>query len=221
MAVDNSNLTDVRDMYSVHEGFRRALGDAPGQLGSVHEGDTERARRLADYLDELLWLLHVHHGSEDELLYPLLVARVPEQRELFARMDAQHVAVTSGLEKAQQAAKRFGESGSAADARALAEACTSLLETLDEHLTEEEDEILPLAARYLSPAEWGALPAHALSQYSGTRVWLPFGLAIEAMPADLLDKLTAQLPPPVAEMWFGGGSDAFAAEMAAIRGATA
>jgi len=129
--------------------------------------------------------------------------------------------VTLDLEKAQQAARRFGESGSAADARALAEACTSLLETLDEHLTEEEDEILPLAARYISPAEWGALPAHALSQYSGTRVWLPFGLAIEAMPADLLDKLTAQLPPPVAEMWFGGGSDAFAAEMAAIRGATA
>ena len=42
-------------------------------------------------------------------------------------------------------------------------------------------------------------------------MWLPFGLAIEAMPADLLDKLTAQLPPPVAEMWFGGCSDAFAA----------
>jgi hemerythrin-like domain-containing protein len=220
MTTENANLTDVRDMYSVHEGFRRGLRDAPGQLASVRAGDTERALRLADYLGELLWLLHAHHSSEDELLYPLLCERAPEHQELFSRMDAQHVAVTSSLEAAQHAAKRFGESGSVADGRALAEACASLLETLDVHLHEEEDEVLPIAARFVSPAEWGALPAHALSQYPGTRVWLPFGLAIEAMPADLLAAMSAELPPPVSEMWFGAGSDAFVAEMAAIRGTT-
>ena len=80
-------------------------------------------------------------------------------RQLFSRMDAQHVAVTSSLEAAQHAAKRFGETGSAADGRALAEACESLLETLDVHLSQEEDEVLPIAARVVSPAEWGALPA--------------------------------------------------------------
>jgi hypothetical protein len=217
MAVDNSNLTDVRDMYSVHEGFRRGLGDAPSQLASVRDGETARARRLADYLGELLWLLHVHHGSEDELLYPLLRARVPEQRELFALMDAQHTALAPDLERAEHAARRFGETGSVADGQALAAACTSLLETLDVHLSQEEEEILPIVARHISTAEWGALPAHALSLYSGTRLWLPFGLAIEAMPADLLEEMSTQLPTPVAEMWFGGGSDAFAAEMAAIR----
>ena len=67
MTTENANLTDVRDMYSVHEAFRRGLRDAPGQLAAAHDGDTERASRLADYLGELLWLLHVHHGSEDEL----------------------------------------------------------------------------------------------------------------------------------------------------------
>ena len=221
MTTENTNLTDVRDMYSVHEAFRRGLHDAPGQLAAAHDGDTERASRLADYLGELLWLLHVHHGSEDELLYPLLCERAAEHQELFSRMDAQHVAVTSSLEAAQHAAKRFGETGSAADGRALAEACESLLETLDVHLSQEEDEVLPIAARVVSPAEWGALPAHALSQYPGKRVWLPFGLAIEAMPADLLAAMSAELPPPVSEMWFGGGSDAFRAEMAVIRGTTA
>lgn len=218
MSADNPVLTDTRDMYSVHTAFRRGLGDARSQLVSVGDGDTERARRLADYFGELLWFLHAHHAGEDELLYPLLEERVPEQQELFSRMEAQHLAVTSGLEAAQGAAKRFGESGSVADGQALANACESLLGTLSPHLSEEEVEVLPLAARFISPPEWGALPMHAFSHYSGTRVWLVFGLAIEAMPDDLLERLLAHLPPPVSEMWNGGGSDAFAAEMAAIRG---
>jgi hemerythrin-like domain-containing protein len=217
MTADNPNLTDVRDMYSVHEAFRRGLGDARSQVTAVGEGDTERARYLADYLSELLWLLHVHHESEDELLYPLLSARAPEHQELFSRMDAQHRAVTSSLETAQRAAERFGTTGSVSDGKALVAACESLLETLAPHLGEEEDEVLPIAARVISPEEWGALPGHALSQYTGTRVWLPFGLAIEAMPEDLLEGMREHLPPPVAAMWFGGGSDAFAQEMAVIR----
>lgn len=221
MTVDNPNPTDTRDMYSVHEAFRRGLGDARGQLAAVSEGDTERARRLASYLGELLWLLHVHHEGEDELLYPLLAERAPEHEELFARMDAQHREVVPQIEAAQRAAERFGESGSAADGRALADACESLLEVLERHLSEEEDEILPIAAQTISPAEWGALPAHALSQYTGTRIWLPFGLATEAMPEDLMAGMREHLPPPVAAMWFGGGSDAFAEEMAAIRKSSA
>ena len=60
-------------------------------------------------------------------------------------------------------------------------------------------------------------PQHAFSVYAGTRIWLPFGLAVEAMPDDLMQGLLTHAPP-IAGMWMGGGSDAFAAEMAAIRG---
>ena len=217
MTADIPNLTDTRDMYSVHEAFRRGLGDARGQIAVVSEGDIERARRLASYLSDLLWLLHVHHEGEDELLYPLLSVRAPECQELFARMDNQHREVLPSLESARRAAERFGESGSIADGQALADACESLLELLAPHLSEEEIEVLPVVARVISPAEWGALPEHAFAQYSGTRIWLPFGLAIEAMPEDLLEGMREHLPPPVAAMWFGGGSDAFANEMAVIR----
>ncbi len=56
-----------------------------------------------------------------------------------------------------------------------------------------------------------------MMSYHGTRLWMPFGLAIEAMPADLIANMSEHLPPPVAGMWFGGGADAFAAEMGSIR----
>jgi hypothetical protein len=218
MSVDDQMLTDTRDMLAVHDAFKRAFGDAPGQLASVRDGDAQRARYLADYLGEVLWLLHAHHAGEDELLFPLLFERAPDERELFSLMEAQHTAPVSSLQAAESAAERFGRSGSTVDGQVLASACAALREVLVEHLDQEEKDVLPIAARCVSPPEWGALPAHALSHYEGTRVWLPFGLVLEAMPDAMREDLLGHVPPAVSQMWFGGGSDAFAKEMAAIRG---
>jgi steroid delta-isomerase-like uncharacterized protein len=217
MSGDTMPLTDTRDMMCVHNVFRRALTDAPGQLACVTDGDAQRAEKLATYLGEVLWLLHAHHSAEDELLYPLLVARAPESQELFTRMDAQHVAVAASIERAQRAAEAFAKSGSTHDGEALAGACRSLLDEAAGHLTEEEVEVVPIASRTITPAEWGALPGHALSRYPGTRLWLLLGLIFEAMPDDLRDHVLAHVPPPVSEMWFAFGSDAFRDEMATIR----
>lgn len=213
-----TSLTDTRDMICVHDVFRRALADAPGQIASVKDGDAERAHSVASYLGEVLWLLHAHHSGEDELLYPLLVERAPESRELFSRMDAQHTAIAARTESAERAAGRFEKSGSAGDGAALAAACRSLLGEAAGHLTDEEVEVLPVAARTVTPEEWGALPGHVLSSYTGTRPWLLLGLVFEAMPTDLRDHVLANVPPPVSEMWLGAGADAFRKEMGAVRG---
>jgi hemerythrin-like domain-containing protein len=215
---NEAELTDTSDMYRVHNALRRALGDAPAQIKASSEGDKERAKRLASYLGEVLWLLHAHHAGEDELLYPLLVQRAPEHKELFARMESQHAAVSATAESASNAVEEYGLSGSLVAAQEAAGAITALLVTADEHLIEEEEQVLPIAARSVTPAEWAVLPGHAMSHYKGQRIWLPFGLVLEAMPDDVQRKLLGQLPPPVLGMWTGGGSDAFEKEMAYIRG---
>jgi hemerythrin-like domain-containing protein len=208
---------DTRDMVGIHEAFRRALSDAPRQLAGVTNTDRATAARLGSYLDEVLWLLHAHHGGEDELLYPLLEARVPAQASLFATMTAQHDDVTAALALARETTARFGSSASAEDAATAAAALGALQAMLEPHLDEEERAVLPIAAQVITHPEWGALPAHALGGYGGTRIWLPFGLALENMPGDLAQRIVANLPPPVAAMWEGGGSAAFIEEMAAIR----
>jgi len=217
MSADGQVLIDTRDMVAVHDAFKRALGDAPSQLALVDDGDTLRAGRVVDYLAELLWLLHAHHDAEDELLYPILSERVPEERELFSRMDAQHASLSTSIRAVESAADRFKTSGSIVDGRDCADACDLLRGALGEHLDEEENEVLPIAAQCVTPVEWGALPAHAISHYHGTRIWLPFGLVLEAMPDDVREDLLAHVPPPVSQMWFGGGSTAFANEMAFVR----
>jgi hemerythrin-like domain-containing protein len=211
--------TDTRDMIWVHNLFRRALSDAGSQIASVDNGDIERANVVAGYLAEVLWLLHAHHDAEDQLLYPLLVNRAPECAELYSRMESQHSAVASCIDRAQAAAGLFGGSGSAADGDTLAAACQSLLEELDSHLTQEEVEILPIASRTVTAAEWGAMPEHAFSEYTGTRPWLLIGLVLEVMPESALDDILAHFPPAISEMWSGFGAETFRKEMASIRGA--
>ena len=216
---DNPMSTDTSDMVAIHDTFRRAFGDAPGQIQSVSDGDKARARLIADYLGEVCWLLHAHHEGEDQLLYPLLRERAPEHTDLFEHMESQHAAVANSLERATGAIETFGASGAAADGREAADACESVLAVTADHLSEEEESVLPIAALVISPPEWGALPAHAMSHYQGDRIWLPFGLALEPMSSEMKQSALAHLPPPVLAMWTDGGADAFAAEMAAVRGA--
>ena len=83
---DEPVLIDTSDMVAIHDTFRRAFGDAPAQVAAVKDGDQERARQVADYLEEVCWLLHVHHEGEDELLYPLLKERAPEYTDLFTHV---------------------------------------------------------------------------------------------------------------------------------------
>lgn len=220
MSVNDGPLADTSDMPLVHEAFRRGLGEAREQLSFIDDGDRERAAHYADYMRDLLWLLHAHHEGEDELLYPKLVERVPEARDLFERMDEQHSAVESSLEAAVAAAVTYGNSASVADATALADACEALLTLLETHLTEEEVEVLPIAARNVTPEEWGELPGHAMMNYSGDRIWLPFGLATEAFPPEVMTVILSG-PTPIGPMWNGGGGDAFAGEMRLIRDASA
>jgi hemerythrin-like domain-containing protein len=216
-----SSAMDTRDMIWVHNAFRRAFTEAPGQIASVDDGDVERAQYLTGYLAEVLWFLHAHHDGEDQLLYPLLVERAPETGALFSRMETQHQAVAASIGGAEEAAERFGRSASTDDGDALAAACSSLIDQASDHLVEEETEVLPVVSRTITPEEWGALPGHVLSQYRGTRVWLLLGLVIEAVPDDLRATMIGRLPPPVVEMWTGFGSDAFNNEMRSIRTVTA
>ena len=220
MGNESSAAMDTRDMIWVHNAFRRAFRDAPGQVASVHDGDVERARYVAGYLAEVLWFLHAHHDAEDQLLYPLLVERAPETGALFWRMETQHQVVAASIRSAEEAAERFGRSASTPDGEALAAACSSLIDQASDHLSEEEVEVLPVVSRTVTPEEWAALPAHTISGYSGTRVWLLLGLVIEAVPDDLRADMIGRLPPPVSEMWIGLGSDAFNSEMRSIRSAT-
>jgi hypothetical protein len=217
MSTADAPLLDTRDMVGLHLALSNGLTTAIDAIPTIPDGDVIRARRLADFIVEVLWLIHAHHDGEDALLYPLLSERVPDSEALFSRMEGQHEAVAEGVATATRANGAFAMSASTSDGLALTEALCALRDATDEHVTDEEVSVLPVAAQWISPEEWGALPGHALATYRGDRMWLPLGLVFEAMPDDLRSMVLEHMPPPVIGMWTGGGSEAFAAEMQAIR----
>lgn len=201
---------DTSDMYAVHQVFRKSLGAAPDLLGQGVEGRPERVELLGSYYGNVLSFLEAHHGTEDALVFPLLLERVPEvQRPLVSTIAGQHEPLHDALGAATEALRSF-ESNPTEATRAAATAALSTLDTeLCAHLDQEEAEILPIANAHMSMEEWGALPGHGMATFGGDKVWLILGLIRENMTDDQRAAMLEHMPPPARAMWVNMGNDAF------------
>src|SRR5690348_12627284 len=88
---------DTRDMIGVHRVFRESLSIAPQLVGSVDETDRARVEAVGSYYANVLAFLHAHHEGEDELIWPKLLERAPEQADLVRHVAGQHEDVLGAL----------------------------------------------------------------------------------------------------------------------------
>jgi iron-sulfur cluster repair protein YtfE (RIC family) len=195
-------------MYAVHGVFRDTLGSAPILVGGVAPGDAERAALIANYYENILSFLHSHHDGEEHLVFPLLRERCEGAGALLDEMAEQHHEALELLGQAQAALAAW-PGGDAAAQKATQERLDELCSHLNEHLAEEEQKVLPLAAEHLSLQEWGALPGHGMANFHGDKIWLILGLIRERMTDGQRAAMMANMPPPALEMWTGFGQQAF------------
>ncbi len=206
---------DVTEMFAVHQALRDSLGSAPQLVDGVSASDTERVELITNLYDNVLDFLHVHHDGEEQLIFPRLRERCPEQLELLDLMAAQHADVVALVQRSAGSLSAWagGESAAQADA---ASALGELAGRLEEHLGEEERRVLPLCAEHLSIEEWAALPGHAMGSFSGDKIWLVLGLIRERMTQTQRDEMLATMPPPAVEMWSTMGEQAYKNLIAAV-----
>ena len=209
---------NTNDMIAVHQVFRDALGCAPQLVGSVCGDRTDRVEAVATFYANVLAFLHSHHEGEDELLWPKLIERAPQEAELVRRVAGQHVTVTAALTEAEAKLADWTSQPDIDRGSSLAAALAVLGSELGEHLDEEERRILPLAADYLTVEEWGELPAHGMRSFTGDKLWLILGLIQEQMPAPAIAAMEAHMSPPVREFWIGVGRGQFEEFVARLRG---
>lgn len=208
--------TDTSDMIAVHDALRRVLRTAPDVIARVPAGDDDRVAVVASYFANALAFLHVHHEGEDELLWPKLMERV-DDRELVARIAAQHGDVTGALAEAEATLATWAGSPTVANGEALSASLAELDAVLSPHLADEEAMILPLAAVHISPPEWGGLAAHGMANFSGDKMWLILGLIREAMTDEQRASMLEHMPPPAVEFWTGVGEPQFTSFIATVR----
>jgi hypothetical protein len=214
---------DTTDMLAVHAVFRDTLAAAPGLIDGGSHGDAARAAVVANYYDNILRFLEVHHESEEQLVFPLLRQRCPADVEVVDQMAADHAEMLALLEQAQSAVAAW-ESGDADGAASARDALEVLRTQLIAHLDREESSLLPLCGPNLTAEEWGALPGHAMASYRGDKVWLILGLIRERMTDEQRAAMLEHMPPPARDMWTGFGEQAFnelSAEVVVTRGGSA
>jgi iron-sulfur cluster repair protein YtfE (RIC family) len=174
---------DTREMVIIHDVFRRLFGDLPGLIREATAGDTVRAGVLADMYTELAGGLHHHHSGEDEMLWPLLLERVGAEDAAVVNAEEQHQRLHDLLERAKPPVEAYRSTGSAAARDALATTVEELDAVLREHMSDEEQSVLPLVERHLSAAEWEALGERQRAGIPKDRLLIQLGWILDGLPA--------------------------------------
>ena len=135
-------------MAMVHDGLRFSLASAPALIQSAI-GDDIRRGLVADYFANVLVGLDVHHDGEEELLFPLLIERFPEERAKVELGIKQHHEVVSFSADAKEAVTKWGSKGDIESRNALS-ALEALDANLSVHLEYEETIVVPLEGHLTS-----------------------------------------------------------------------
>jgi hemerythrin-like domain-containing protein len=188
---------DVREMAIVHRTFRRAYDEAARLVRAAPAPSSERVTFLADHIDFGLALLHVHHEGEDELLYPKLIARVPDQAPMTEKVEHEHELIKTALDAASAATAAWRARPSAETGEALAASLDDLNLVTQPHLDDEEQKVVPLAAVTLTQQEWDAMGKHAVAQMPKNKRIIAFGMLLEPLDDSDRVRMMKALPTPV------------------------
>jgi len=218
MATDTApNRPLIQQMVVIHRVFRREFGLLPVLIRDVAPDDVERASFVADHATGLLRFVHIHHSGEDEFLWPVLLERVEVEADLIRRMEDQHLHVAALIPRAQELLPGWAAQPSAQRGEDLATTFEQIAAVLDEHLGEEEKQILPLVEEYLTLEEWARLGQHATASLSPPDLMASLAAILEEADDDERAMFTVVLPPPVLSMFVEQAEPAYRDRMQQLR----
>lgn len=195
--MSTSQPIDVRDMAIVHRTFRNAYEESARLVRAASAPSPARVTFLADHIDFAIAALHIHHEGEDELLYPKLIERVPEQAPMTEEVEHEHQLIKTALDAASAACASWRQRPSAETGEALAAALDHLNAVAQRHLDDEEQKIVPLAAVTLTQQEWDALGKHGVAQIPRNKRGIAFGMILDPLGEADRAYMMHTLPAPV------------------------
>lgn len=208
---------DTHEMVIVHRAFRRETRLLAELIAVVEPGDTARARVLAAHFADVRLGLHNHRLGEDELLWPPLLARAGQEADVVLRMEAEHERVAATLAAVDTAMGAWAVSAGEAERDALVAALADHRAVLLEHLDDEEAALLPLAARYLTAAQWQALGDHFVRSTPKPKLLVFLGMVLEDADEGERARMLSSLPAPARIVWALLGRPLYARAVRRVR----
>jgi hemerythrin-like domain-containing protein len=138
---------DLTSLVVTHRAIRQDLRRLADGLAAAGELEPGRARAVCGYTAALLAATRTHHQNENDIIWPLIAATAREAVDLVPLADDRLV-VEQALNQAELALSSFAaDPGTAA---ALQASVSELRGLADEHIADEEAQLLPAMRRYVS-----------------------------------------------------------------------
>jgi hemerythrin-like domain-containing protein len=206
------------EMPIIHRIFRRQFAEVRAMVPEVPAVDVARVRAVADHLEFLLDGLHMHHSTEDDLVWPKLLDRVGLDAPLVQRMEEQHRQIDASVAEVRAALSPWRGQPTSTTSSALAERIGEFLVVLEGHLDEEERVVVPLIDRHLTEAEWEAVGKHGFAKFTPAQRWIATGQMVEVATPEETAMMFGKLPPPVKVLWQLIGKRKYRRYIRSVRG---
>jgi hemerythrin-like domain-containing protein len=144
---------------------------------------------MVHYIDA--FLERFHHPKEDAYLFALLGSRYPGAAPLLDRLKREHEWGAIKLRELKEALTRY-QHGSSAEFSEFAARVADFAAFHWEHMRLEENNLLPMAERHLTDADWNAIDAAFLGNSDPL-----FGVEQGAEFRDLFRRIVNLAPPPI------------------------
>jgi len=181
---------DLTIMLAAHDAFRRDLT----RLARTASAAQDPARRESVQAGWELFKreLHLHHTTEDQLIWPTLRPRLAHSEaalSVLAAMEAEHELIDPLLASVDNAFAR--------DHDELAGVIDALTTSLTAHLRHEERDGLPLIGVALTAAEWRGVGRRMGRQNGMAAGSEMFAWILDGADPGHRKAALAQLPPPL------------------------
>lgn len=206
----SSAIVGPSEMIAVHNAMRREYGSMPLLVKSVADGDSVRAGVVADHIALMGTFMALHHGGEDDLLWPLVHERAPDSG-VVAVAEADHGDLAEHASAVAELAEAWRSDPSATNRAALHIELISLERGLLQHLGHEEAEALPLLAETITEAEFGALRAYVRDGLSPDQRSIVLGMILDDTEAANAATVLSDLDPQQRADFDGSGEQAYRA----------
>jgi hemerythrin-like domain-containing protein len=208
----------AREMPLIHRIFRRQFAEVQALVQEVPAADATRVGAVADHLEFLLRGLHMHHTTEDDLLWPKLLDRAGLDAPLIERMEEQHHQIDASVAEVRTAMAAWRSDPMPATSSALSDRIGEFLIVLEGHLDEEEQVVVPLIDRELTEAEWQEIAERGFKKFTPAERWIATGLIVEIATPEEAAMMFRTLPWPVQVLWNLIGKRKYRRYIGSVRG---
>ncbi|MCX5317176.1 hemerythrin domain-containing protein [Streptomyces sp. NBC_00154] len=153
---------------------------------------------LAQLRNFLVVNLRHHHETEDDDLWPRIVAAAPATAHELDALTEEHERLDAALDRLAATDLGHGEGATSEGIRAaLHDAAVAVRDTVHDHLTHEEPILFPALRDHVSPAEWKDFAQRVISTTPPVAGHLMVGFLDEVGTPAEVELVLAGLPEPV------------------------